>query len=167
MIAPLVRAAVTACLVALAPGLAAAGEHGLPVDSPIVAVTFPDDWTIAKRDRSLEASSRNETMVVTYRLVDMRDFSTAMKSWEDWAARQNIRLLEDGKSIRKFQFEGQDSISHRWRAIDRDGPTIVMRTILKLNEAKLLFITEWGAESATQTYARQLQSIRRSVTKLP
>ncbi len=79
---------------------------------------------------------------------------------------RGITLREEGKSIQKFQFEGGDSISHRWHATDRSGETIVMRTILKLSEDHLLFITERGAAPATQAYAAELRSIRRSVTKL-
>jgi hypothetical protein len=162
-----IRAAFAAMALALAPGLALAGPQGLPASAPVVEVTFPDDWQVAKTNLTLETSPRGKDMLVAYRLVAMGDFTRAMKDWEAWAARQGIALKEEGKSIKKFQFEGGDSISHRRLATDRSGDTIVMRTILKLSEERLLFITEWGAESATRAYASELRSIRRSVTKLP
>ncbi len=166
MIASLLRTALAACFLALAPGLALAGPHSLPVNAPIISVTLPDGWQVVKNGLTIEAASPKEDMYVSYMMVSAGEFGRAMKTWEDWAARSRIKLDESGKSVRKFQFEGQDSISHRWRGTDRHGPTIVMRTILKLSEEKLLFVTEWGAEPATQKYASELQEIRRSVTKL-
>ncbi len=166
MFAASLRAALSAGLLALAPGLAFAGPHALPVKDPIVEVTFPDEWQVVKKNWTIETSSPGDDMYVSYMLVSMGEFGRAMKTWEDWAARSGIKLQEAGKSVRKFQFEGQDSISHRWHGTDRNGPTIVMRTILKLSEEKLLFVTEWGAEPATQKFAGELRSIRRSVTKL-
>ncbi len=161
------RFAFLAALVALAPGVALAGPQGLPARAPVVEVTFPDGWQVAKTNLTLEAAPRAGDMRVSYRLVAMGEFTKAMKDWEAWATREGITLREEGKSIRKFQFEGEDSISHRWQATDRRGPAIVMRTILKLSGERLLFITEWGAEPSTQAYAGELRSIRQSVTKLP
>ena len=161
-----VRAAFAVALTVLAPGFALAGSHALPARDPVVSVTFPDDWPVVKRNMALEVAPRNRDMYVAYTLVSMGDFNRAMKAWDDWAARSQIKLSETNKSVKKFQFEGGDSISHRWIATDRNGPTIVMRTILKLSDQNLLFITEWGAAPATQVYASELQAIRQSVTKL-
>ncbi|MCZ8163882.1 MAG: hypothetical protein O9315_17905 [Beijerinckiaceae bacterium] len=166
MILTLVRAALPAVFVALLSCFAMAGPHSLPVDAPVVAMTFPDDWDVQKTNRLIEVTSKAGDMYVSYMIVGMQEFTRAMKTWDAWAGDQKIKLDDTNKSVKKFQFEGHDSISHRWTGSDENGPTIVMRTILKLSEDKLVFITEWGSVPATQKYSTELQMIRRSVTKL-
>lgn len=161
-----IRAALSAAFVALAASFAVAGPHSLPVDAPVVAVTFPDDWQVRKTNRLIEATSRKDDMYVSYMIVPMGEFTKAMTTWESWAAERSIKVDDASKSVKKFQFEGEDSISHRWLGTDAKGPTIVMRTILKLSSRTLVFITEWGSPPANQQYAADLQLIRRSVTKL-
>lgn len=160
-----VGVALSASLIALSLGSTQAGTHSLPVAAPIVSVDLPDEWNVETEDFTIEAWPRSEDMYVSYMLVSLGEFSRAKKTWEDWASGSQIKLLEEGKSVKKFQFEGGDSISERWNAMDSDGPTIVMRTILKLGESHLLFVTEYGAEAATRQYADELRAIRRSVTK--
>jgi hypothetical protein len=161
-----IKSATVAGLIALAPGLALAGPHSLPVNAPIMSVTIPDGWQVVKRNQTIEASPRNEEVYVSFMMVSMGEFGRAIKTWEEWSSRSKVKLDASSKSVQKFQFHGRDSISETWRGTDREGPTTVMRTILKLSDSKLLFVTEWGADSAAQKYASEIQTIRTSVTKL-
>lgn len=160
------RAAFFAGLVVFAPCLARAGTHALPAASPVVSITAPDGWSVAREDLTIEIAPENEEIYVGFMLVSMGGFEKANRHWNDWLARVNIKLDASSKRVEKFMFDGQESISEQWRATDEDGPTGVMRTILKLSDSRLLFVTEWGAESAAKKYAKEIEAIRTSVTKL-
>lgn len=162
----ILRAAVIAGLLGLGAAPAFAGTHSLPQANPVVSVTIPDGWKFVNDGLAVEASPEKKDLYVSFMLVEMREFPVAMKHWEEWAERMNIKLDESSKQVRKFQFEGGDSIIQKWRATDRDGETTVMRTILKLSDEKLLFATEWGSQEAAKKYHAEIVEMRASVTKL-
>jgi hypothetical protein len=166
MVVPMFRTFILACLLAFAPGSVVAATHSLPSRDPVVSITIPDGWETETDSLLIEATSASSDFYLSFMLVPIRDFTRAMKEWEDWLVEAKIKRDEASKTVQKFKFEGGDSIVTRWTATDEDGPTGLRFTILKLSEENLLFITHWGSAAAEKKYANEILAIQQSVTKL-
>jgi hypothetical protein len=157
---------VVAGLIAAAPSLAlptpaVAKAFRLGPDAAVIAI--PDSWEPAPFDNGVEANSPDKATYVAAEIVKTAALKDADKAVDSYFARSGIKVDPASKTERDMIMGGLPAYDVSWNAIDRDGPTHVSLTLVKLDASQCLLLTYWGTAAGETSNARDLAAIADSI----
>ena len=153
------RAIVLACLLAFLPTLAMAKSYTIPNPNPVAVVTIPDDWDVTEIAKGVEADSEDEEVYIAIEVTEVRKAEQAVLETIAWLMRRGVEADTSTEKQKPLTINGMEGFEISWSGKDKDGPTQISVTILKINESNGLVLTYWASPEGTKANMDDLVKI--------
>lgn len=148
-------------LLCAAPAVAQAKAFKLGDD--VTWISIPDNWEPETYDNGVEGTSPDKETYVAAEVVAGKDLDEAGKEEDKFFEKQKIKLKPETKKEKKIELNGLPAYDISWDATDKDGPTHVSLTLVKVADDKVLLLTYWGTEAGEKSNAADLTEIAKSI----
>jgi hypothetical protein len=159
----MLKSVLAACLLCAAPALAHAKAFKLGDDDAVTWISIPDTWEPETYDNGVEGTSPDKETYVAAEVVDGKELDSVGDEEDKFFEKQKIKLKGDSKKEKKTTVNGLPAYDISWDATDKDGPTHVSVTLVKVSDDKLLMMTYWGSEEGEKSNGADLTEIAKSI----
>ena len=153
----------TLALLCALPSLAQAKAFKLGDDGAVSWISIPDTWEPSEIDDGVEGTSPDKETYVAAEIVKATELEQAGNEEEKFFKKEKIKIKEETKKEKKITVNGLPAYDVSWDATDKDGPTHISMTLIKVADDKLLMLTYWGSEAGEKTNGKELNEIAQSI----
>lgn len=150
-------------LMCAVPSLAQAKAFKLGDDGAVSWISIPDTWEPSEIDNGVEGTSPDKETYVAAEIVKSGELEAAGTEEEKFFKKEKIKIKEETKKEKKTTVNGLPAYDISWDATDKDGPTHISMTLVKVADDKLLMLTYWGSEAGEKSNGKDLNEIASSI----
>ena len=154
---------VIATLLCALPSLVQAKAFKLGDDEPVSWISLPDTWEPSEIDDGVEGTSPDKETYVAAEIVKGSELEQAGDEEDKFFKKEKIVIKPETKKEKKITVNGLPAYDVSWDATDKDGPTHISMTLIKVADDKLMMLTYWGSEAGEKSNGKELAEIAASI----
>jgi hypothetical protein len=150
-----------AAMIAAAPGLVSAKDFKIGEGAAMVSI--PDGWEPERFEGGVEGTSPDKETYVAAEVIEASGIEDAFAEEQKFFTKNEIQIDSASKTEKEMKMAGLPAFDISWKATDKDGPTHVSLTLVKLSDSKILLLTYWGTEAGEKSNGKDLAGIADSI----